>query len=737
MAPAKDDIVKAAIALRDVGGEHFMYVNWERASTNGTANIDYEFSQSGQDVPGCPGLPVRTEGDIILTYDFDNGGNSILIRAFRWHFLGTGVGEYKEDDATLIEHETYDAQVNSGSGADNEGKLAHGAFGEASINLTRTIGDICPRFASAYIRTRSSTAVSSDPKDRTEKRSDICPPPNPTIRKTAVTASTSVGGLATFSIAYGNSGSGTATTATITDNLPAGTSFDSCSNNCQVNGSQVTWSVGPIPSGGGGTVSLTIRVDVAPKDCLLCNTATIDSPQKAGSPDASSTACIRVSPGPAPGTAKANGEGTGLHIGDTGFGIDQTITDVTSTQSGPGVDSHDGSAATVRIPTSTLSPPVVQVDVLKAVETSQVLTSPEAARQASSAQVVGLNLLDATITADLVRASVLAEATPDGANWNTNGTGFVNLYIDTDGRLGPSAPVLYDNVNPGAYVDLSALFGKGPHGERSGVFLREVSGSTTGTYVSDVTETMIHVIAWDRDPITPGRQTTDVFVSRATAHAEHPSAIGCPGSVSGNAFIASETTNPEIIPILVGLAEIPAYGGHDEQALEQLIVPADGSVITAAVSKSVSDGTLTTNSASSNDYAEIADLCILRGVAGSGCLVGATLVRSEATSNDTSSGSASSTDNGTQFVNLVVAGTPISVPVARNTVISLGALGYIVLNEQSCDGGTATPPTCGGTTHSGLTVRAIRVVLLDPPPIAGLPGVEVIVSQAHSDATAP
>jgi len=45
-------------------------------------------------------------------------------------------------------------------------------------------------------------------------------------------------------------------------------------------------------------------------------------------------------------------------------------------------------------------------------------------------------------------------------------------------------------------------------------------------------------------------------------------------------------------------------------------------------------------------------------------------------------------------------------------------------------------PTCSGTTHSGLTVRAIRVVLLDPPP-GGLPGLEVIVAEAHSDATAP
>jgi uncharacterized repeat protein (TIGR01451 family) len=734
-APAKDDIVKAAIALRTVNGDNYMYVNWERASTNGTANVDYEFSQSNADVAGCPGLPQRTEGDIVLAYDFDNGGNTITIRAFRWHFTAPGVGVYQEDDATLVEHVTYDAQVNSGSAPDNEGNLPHGAFGEASINLTRTIGDICPRFASAYVRTRSSTAITSDPKDRTQKRSDICPPPNPTISKTARTQSAAVGDQVTYDIAYGNSGAGTANAATITDQLPSGTSFVSCTGGCSQSGSTITWSVGPIAPGGGGTVSLTIRVDQLPPGCTLCNTATIDSPQKPGSPDASSQACIRVGPGPNPGVAKANGEGIGVHIGDTGFGIDQTITDVTSTQTGPGIDSHDGSAASVRIPASTLSPPVVQIDVIKGVATSQVLTSPNVSRQSSIAQVVGVNLLNGVITADLIRAAVLAEATGDGSNWNTNGTGFVNLKIDTDGA-GPGQPQVYDNANPGLVVDLSAIFGKGPHGERSGVTLREVTGSTTGTFVSDVSETMIHVIAWDRDPVTPGRQTADIYVSRAIAHAEHPSDAGCPGSVSGNAFIASETSDPELVPIVVGPVFIPAYGGHDEQALDQLFLPADGSVLTAELTKSVSDGTLTSNSGTSNDYAELANLCVLRGVGSAGCLVGATLVRSEATSSDTSSGGASSTDDGTQFLNVTVLGTPVSVPIGRNTVISLGPLGYIVLNEQFCDGGSLTVPTCGGATHSGLTVRAIRVVLLDPPP-GGAPGLEVIVAQAHSDATAP
>jgi hypothetical protein len=53
-------------------------------------------------------------------------------------------------------------------------------------------------------------------------------------------------------------------------------------------------------------------------------------------------------------------------------------------------------------------------------------------------------------------------------------------------------------------------------------------------------------------------------------------------------------------------------------------------------------------------------------------------------------------------------------------------LGYIVLNEQVPDGAE--------TGHTGLTVRGVHAVLTVPfAPL--LAGAEVIVAEAHSDAT--
>ena len=79
-------------------------------------------------------------------------------------------------------------------------------------------------------------------------------------------------------------------------------------------------------------------------------------------------------------------------------------------------------------------------------------------------------------------------------------------------------------------------------------------------------------------------------------------------------------------------------------------------------------------------------------------------------------------------------GLPVGVTPAPNTTINLPGIGFIILNEQFCDGGTAASHACSGATASGLTVRAIRVVVTVANGLLGLnPGVEVVVAEAHAD----
>ena len=158
-----------------------------------------------------------------------------------------------------------------------------------------------------------------------------------------------------------------------------------------------------------------------------------------------------------------------------------------------------------------------------------------------------------------------------------------------------------------------------------------------------------------------------------------------------------------------------------------MVLPSSGGVVTTTDAAADTTGTNGPTSSTASSYAQAAGVCLLRVIT-TACLVSATLIRSQANSSATSS-SRSSNATGTQFVNLVVAGIPISGTPPPNTTITLPlGLGFVVLNEQVPDG-----PETG---HTGLTTRgaprgrhaavALRTLL---------PGAEVIVAEAHSDAT--
>src|SRR5438876_1214065 len=72
-APQKDDLLAGQIAFRTINGKQFVYVNYTRRGVNGDAHIDYEFDQSSLPNSSCPALPQRSNGDIVITFDTNNG----------------------------------------------------------------------------------------------------------------------------------------------------------------------------------------------------------------------------------------------------------------------------------------------------------------------------------------------------------------------------------------------------------------------------------------------------------------------------------------------------------------------------------------------------------------------------------------------------------------------------------------------------------------------------------------
>jgi hypothetical protein len=193
---------------------------------------------------------------------------------------------------------------------------------------------------------------------------------------------------------------------------------------------------------------------------------------------------------------------------------------------------------------------------------------------------------------------------------------------------------------PNAYVVIDA-----ENGSTSGPANGQSSG---GTYSADLMVTMIQVHG-DNVPLL-GR--VDITVGQATAHSDFPQTTICTSAptetVSGNAVIASETTNPSLLPVSSGFVSMPESGGNSSQSILSASVPP---LLSTGVADSSSTGTITPTQTTSSSEAEAANVCVL--TIGGSCTIGATAVKSESSSSANALG-ASSNDTGTQLVGLQV-----------------------------------------------------------------------------------
>ena len=435
------------------------------------------------------------------------------------------------------------------------------------------------------------------------------------------------------------------------------------------------------------------------------------------------TAVQRIKFSDRPDLANAHDSAFGAQIKDAMLGINQTLVPVSSSQAGVGSTSKSNQMLSVNVPQPNGED--LRAEVIRTSSTSTVAESPAQAKHTSVAEAVNVNILNGLVTASLVRGVATTTASGSASSVSSTGSAFKDLFVNGVG---------INNVTPNTRIDLpAALFGPG-----SFVILYEQVGSTStpaagqiqgGTFAADLKVNMINVHITDKLPLVAGNQTIDVIVSNAVAHSDFPQRELCsipPGQrVSGHAYVASAATDPSLVPATVGFVSIPANGGLDHQDLDQAQIPSDGSTAGAGASVSESSGALSATASTASSYAQAANVCVLRS--GTSCTISATAVKSR--SNSSADGaSASSNANGTQLVGLVVGSQTFSSTPPPNTVINLPGIGFVILNEQFSDG-----PETG---HSGLTVRAIHMVVTVPDNPFGLTaGAEIIVAEAHSDAT--
>jgi hypothetical protein len=174
----KSDLTRWYLAHEEVGTHTFLYLAWERANALGTANLNFEFNQSSL-LTANDITPVRTAGDMLITFDWTSGGQVVKLGLLTWLAgsddpslcYGSRVlpcwGRYVDLNASAAA----EGSVNDTASVYDphlDADLSPRTFGEAAIDLTLAgvlDPDTCVHFGQAFVKSRSSTSFSAELKD--------------------------------------------------------------------------------------------------------------------------------------------------------------------------------------------------------------------------------------------------------------------------------------------------------------------------------------------------------------------------------------------------------------------------------------------------------------------------------------------------------------------------------------------------------------------------------------------
>lgn len=173
--PEKSDLTHFGIYVDRQANDTFINVFWTRVQApNGTTTMDFEFNQSAVRSNGISPphntdvdthtIPLRTTGDILITYFLEKGGTHPTLTKRSW--TGTAWGTptaFSASDALAAINTSAISAANS----DGVGPLDPLTFGEASMRLSAFVpsSDTCTTFGSVYLRSRSSATDTDENKD--------------------------------------------------------------------------------------------------------------------------------------------------------------------------------------------------------------------------------------------------------------------------------------------------------------------------------------------------------------------------------------------------------------------------------------------------------------------------------------------------------------------------------------------------------------------------------------------
>jgi len=180
--PSKSDLTRFYEASEFANTKNFLYLAWERTNNLGSANMDLEINQQTQPdlTTTGPKTLVRTAGDLLITFDFTNGGGRPTLGLLTWVTSGSTSQCFSSNSLPCWgNHQTLTSAVSEGA-VNNLGavtdpfapggtnNIGANRFGEAAINLTDAgvfPSGTCEAFGSAFIKSRASASFPAEVKD--------------------------------------------------------------------------------------------------------------------------------------------------------------------------------------------------------------------------------------------------------------------------------------------------------------------------------------------------------------------------------------------------------------------------------------------------------------------------------------------------------------------------------------------------------------------------------------------
>jgi len=180
--PNKSDLTRFYEASEFANGSNFLYLAWERTNVLGSANMDFEINQATTPGLGSPGAHTinRMAGDLLVTFDFTNGGGTPTLGLLTWVTSGSTGQCFSSNSlpcwgnhVTLNGTESIGAVNNLDAVSDPippnaPRSLAALTFGETAINLTSAgifPAGTCVAFGSTFLKSRASASFGSEVKD--------------------------------------------------------------------------------------------------------------------------------------------------------------------------------------------------------------------------------------------------------------------------------------------------------------------------------------------------------------------------------------------------------------------------------------------------------------------------------------------------------------------------------------------------------------------------------------------